>query len=728
MEVAVSDCSAYPAVVHGEPHQTFPFDSNGNGIYETCAYPGQIPHTHSIGLVSHTHTYYPYDRAGSGCTHSHQPPTGTAHWAAGSCQAQVRPPPRPDASPPPFPPTGAGSRNSPVKTPAFRSPECSLDMFDNNDYVVCYEARSPTVVLEHHNLWRNEELAQGRWVIASWAISSCGLGQGEPSNCGHTPSPGTLTRRQIWHTHADSQTWERLWVRVQRDCVPQPGEHNHGPAVCEPNHPPVPSCVPGLADDQTQTFAAHDSSGNNTTVQVQGCDPPDCDPDPGEHAHGPICEPDHPPVPSCVPGLADDQTRTFAAHDSNGDNITVEVPGCDPAETDCEPQPGEHKHGSVCEPDHPPAPDCVRGLPDTQTRQYTTHDEQGRNTTVQVPGCDTSDCVPGPGEHAHGPACEPDHPPTPPCVPGLPDTQSAQYTAHDEQGQNITVQVPGCDTSDCTPQPGEHAHGPACEPDHPLAPPCVPGLPDTQSRQYTAHNQAGQNIAVAVPGCVPTTVPPPTVDPDPDDPVCDANWPASQLAVLGSRVRWESYLGAGDRPPTPEIPGGSVFAIAASDIQDGTRYPAWTWLAMDGTRLNRGTLDVNDQRQGHECHWEAVGVRVEMRELIPSGGGDTEMRALASQGRFGAAQALATAISTWDSWTPVEKAAWAAAFAPARQVAAVWCDDYDLPVQRPLGDREPSEETRRTACRWEVPRKGIWEWRLRADYLSDQRDRAVVEP
>jgi len=103
------------------------------------------------------------------------------------------------------------------------------------------------------------------------------------------------------------------------------------------------------------------------------------------------------------------------------------------------------------------------------------------------------------------------------------------------------------------------------------------------------------------------------------------------------------------KPEWLEIPGGGVFAIAASDIQHGTRYPAWTWLAMDGTRLNRGTLDVNDQRQGHECHWEAVGVRVEMRELIPSGGGDTEMRALASQGRVGAARALAAAISTWDS-------------------------------------------------------------------------------
>ncbi|MCY3785222.1 MAG: hypothetical protein OXG47_00645 [bacterium] len=672
MEIAVTDCSAYPAVVHGEPHQTFPFDSNGNGIYETCAYPGQIPHTHSVELVSHSHTYYPYDRAGSGCTHSHQPPTGTAHWAAGSCQAQVRPPPRPDASPPLFPPTGAGSRHSPVETPAFRSPECSLDMFDNNDYVVCYEARSPTVALEHHNLWRNEELAQGRWVIASWAISSCGLGQGEPSNCGHTPHPGTLTRRQIWHTHADSQTWERLWVRVQRDCVPQPGEHNHGPAVCEPDHPPVPSCVPGLADDQTRTFAAHDSSGDNTTVQV---------------------------------------------------------PGCDRAGTDCTPQPGEHKHGSVCEPDHPPVPSCVPGLADDQTRQYIAHNSEGHNTTVRVAGCDPSDCTPQPGEHAHGTVCEPDHPPVPACVPGLPDTQTAQYTTHNAAGDNISVSVVGCVPTNrrCTPRQGEHAHGSVCEPDHPPVPACVPGLPDTQSRQFSSHNQAGQNITVAVPGCVPTAVPPPPVDPDPDDPVCDANWGTAQLAVLGSRLRWESYLGAGDSPPTPEVPGGSVFAHAATDIQGGTRYAAWTWLAIDGTRLNRGPLDVNDQRQGHECHWEAVGVRVEMRELIPAGGGDAEMRVLASQGRVGAARALAAAISTWDSWTPAEQAAWAAAFAPARHVTPVWCDDDDLPVWRPLGDREPTEEARRTACRWEVPRKGIWEWRLRADYLSDQGDRAVIE-
>ena len=57
----------------------------------------------------------------------------------------------------------------------------------------------------------------------------------------------------------------------------------------------------------------------------------------------------------------------------------------------------------------------------------------------------------------------------------------------------------------------------------------------------------------------------------------------------------------------------------------------------------------------------------------------------------------------------------------------MWCDDNDLPVWRPLGDREPTEEARRATCRWEVPRKGIWKWKLKADYLSNQGDRAVVE-
>jgi len=47
-----------------------------------------------------------------------------------------------------------------------------------------------------------------------------------------------------------------------------------------------------------------------------------------------------------------------------------------------------------------------------------------------------------------------------------------------------------------------------------------------------------------------------------------------------------------------------------------------------------------------DAPWTAT---LEMRELIPAGGGDTEMRTLASQGRVGATQALATAISTWDS-------------------------------------------------------------------------------
>jgi len=57
----------------------------------------------------------------------------------------------------------------------------------------------------------------------------------------------------------------------------------------------------------------------------------------------------------------------------------------------------------------------------------------------------------------------------------------------------------------------------------------------------------------------------------------------------------------------------------------------------------------------------------------------------------------------------------------------VWCDDDDLPVWRTLGDRDPTEEARRQACRWEIPRRGIWEWKLKVDYLSDQGDRAVVD-
>lgn len=276
--------------------------------------------------------------------------------------------------------------------------------------------------------------------------------------------------------------------------------------------------------------------------------------------------------------------------------------------------------------------------------------------------------------------CEPDHPPAPSCVPGLPDTQSAQYTTHNAAGDNISVSVVGCvpTYNRCIPRQGEHVHGSVCEPDHSPAPSCVPGLPDTQSAQYTAHNQAGQNITVAVAGCVPTAVPPPPVELD--DPVCDANWGAAQFASLGSRVRWESYLGGGGSPSTPEILGGSVFAHAASDVQGGTRYPAWTWLAIDGTRLNRGTLDVNDQRQGHECHWEAVGVRVEMSELIPSGGGDAEMRTLASQGQVGAAQALATAISTWDSWASDEQTV---SFPPSRgEVGCGGCVASDFARRR----------------------------------------------
>ena len=297
---------------------------------------------------------------------------------------------------------------------------------------------------------------------------------------------------------------------------------------------------------------------------------------------------------------------------------------------------------------------------------------------------------PTPGEHAHGSVCEADHPPLPSCVAGLPDSQTARYTAHDSSEANISVLVVGCVTTSnrCVPRTGEHAHGSVCEADHPPAPSCVAGLADNQHRLYTTHNAAGHNTVVPVPGCVPTT--PPVIAPvtppeeDEDDPVCDSNWGAGQLAVLASRVRIESYVGAGDEPPTPEVPGGSAFSHVASDRQGGQRRPAWMWLALNGSLLRRGTLDVDDRRDGHECYWEATGVGVQLRELIPAGGGGAEMRALAAQGRVGAASAITAALGLWDSWTPDEQADWAAVFAPAQRPAAVWCDDDHLPVQRPF--------------------------------------------
>lgn len=42
------DCSQHPAMAHGEAHATLPFDSDGDGVHDTCAYPGNWDpnHTH----------------------------------------------------------------------------------------------------------------------------------------------------------------------------------------------------------------------------------------------------------------------------------------------------------------------------------------------------------------------------------------------------------------------------------------------------------------------------------------------------------------------------------------------------------------------------------------------------------------------------------------------------------------------------------------------------------
>ncbi len=208
--------------------------------------------------------------------------------------------------------------------------------------------------------------------------------------------------------------------------------------------------------------------------------------------------------------------------------------------------------------------------------------------------------------------------------------------------------------------------------------------------------------------------------------MCNSGWGAGVVSALASRVRVESYIGAGGSPPTPEVPGSDLFAHIASDRQAGQHFPAWMWVALDGGLLLRGTLDVNDQRQGHECHWEATGVGVRLRELIPSGGGDTVLRSLHSQGTVGATSAISSVLALWDRWDAGEQADWAAAFAPAKQPAVVWCDDDNLPVWRPVGDRTATEETRRASCRFEAERAGIWSWSLEVTHLSEQGHTATT--
>ena len=112
---------------------------------------------------------------------------------------------------------------------------------------------------------------------------------------------------------------------------------------------------------------------------------------------------------------------------------------------------GPHDDSSTC---------TLQSGSEIRCRTWTGHQNTDQDWTAQVPrfhvhvtqcpdgttvpegqACPTPDCVPPPGQHAHGAVCEEDHAAVPSCVPGVPSTQTFPYTTHEANGQNTTVSV-----------------------------------------------------------------------------------------------------------------------------------------------------------------------------------------------------------------------------------------------------------------------------------------------
>ncbi len=183
-------------------------------------------------------------------------------------------------------------------------------------------------------------------------------------------------------------------------------------------------------------------------------------------------------------------------------------------------------------------------------------------------------------------------------------------------------------------------------------------------------------------------------------------------------LRWESVVPYGKNFTGhyhPEVPGGTVFLTAAS-ASDG---PARHWTALKPA----SNLDLVDVGQD-ACRWTATTVGVSLRELLPYDQADLER--LRSSRPSAAAAAARQAAALWERLGPARQAWYRTAF-PRRDPAIIWCRPSELPPWTEPAEAVlsllPTWESRYGACRWSIPRRGFWEWRLVVRYESEEGDR-----
>ena len=211
-----------------------------------------------------------------------------------------------------------------------------------------------------------------------------------------------------------------------------------------------------------------------------------------------------------------------------------------------------------------------------------------------------------------------------------------------------------------------------------------------------------------VPGSCPWDYPPPKV--------CTTAWGKVQREALLSRLRWESIVpySSGFTAHHPEVPGGHLYLTAASSPNSPTRH--WTAI-QPGT-----TLDVQDAPVDG-CLWTANAVGVSLRELIPHEAAD--LTRLRTASAVAAADEAHQAAELWDRLSS-ERRQWFQAAFPRNDPPIVWCSPADLPPwTMPASDvlSLPSDwDDRFGKCRWTIPRRGFWEWKLQVKYTSEQGD------
>ncbi len=203
----------------------------------------------------------------------------------------------------------------------------------------------------------------------------------------------------------------------------------------------------------------------------------------------------------------------------------------------------------------------------------------------------------------------------------------------------------------------------------------------------------------------------------PDPKVCTTAWGSATRKRLLSHLRWESivpYPSGFTGHHHPEIPGGQLFLTAAST----SGSPARHWTAQQpGSTLNVIDAPVDG------CLWTANAVGVSLRELLPHQSSD--LSRLHSPGNVAAAREAQEAAALWGRLSS-ERQRWFQAAFPRSDPSITWCPPTDLPPWTVPVDKVLSLssdwEDRHGRCRWAIPRRGFWEWKILITYTSEQGD------